>query len=260
MRQRNDQAFIELLNRVRTATQTDNDIKVIQSRSISPDDPNYPSSALHIWAENSPVDDHNKAKLEQLTGPLFVLKAKDQFPPNVKKQIINRVLARKRSETGGLNYEIHIKKGARVMLTTNINISDRLINGQIGSVFKVDVNPTNQKATVLYIKFDDPNAGKNLINTTSNVMAREHQVVPIQPVLAKIKIRPGKPSSPEIQRVQFPVALAWACTVHKVQGLTLDQVVVSTELVKQRSFNYGQIYVALSRATSLQGLYILGEI
>ena len=51
-----------------------------------------------------------------------------------------------------------------------------------------------------------------------------------------------------------------ACTVHKVQGLTLDQVVASTELVKQRSFNYGQIYVALSRATSLQGLYILGEI
>ena len=56
------------------------------------------------------------------------------------------------------------------------------------------------------------------------------------------------------------MTLAWACTVHKVQGLTLDQVVVSTELVKQRAFNYGQIYVALSRATSLEGLYISGEI
>ena len=67
---------------------------------ISPDDPDYPSNALHIWAENSPVDDHNKAKLEQLSGPLFVLQAKDQFPANVKKQDIDRVLARKRSETG----------------------------------------------------------------------------------------------------------------------------------------------------------------
>ena len=61
-------------------------------------------------------------------------------------------------------------------------------------------------------------------------------------------------------RVQFPVTLAWACTVYKVQGLTLDQVVLSTELIKQRSFNYGQIYVALSRATSLNGLYILGQV
>ena len=43
MRQKNDQAFTELLNRVRTASQTDNDIKIIQSRSISPSDANYPS-------------------------------------------------------------------------------------------------------------------------------------------------------------------------------------------------------------------------
>ena len=43
MRQKNDQAFTELLNRVRTASQTKDDIKIIQSRSISPSDPNYPS-------------------------------------------------------------------------------------------------------------------------------------------------------------------------------------------------------------------------
>lgn len=78
--------------------------------------------------------------------------------------------------------------------------------------------------------------------------------------MAKIKIRPGKPSSPEIQRTQFPLTLGYACTVHKVQGLTLKKVVVSFELLKQRSFNYGQIYVALNRSTSLQGLHILGNI
>ena len=67
-------------------------------------------------------------------------------------------------------------------------------------------------------------------------------------------------SSPKIQRIQFPIALAWACTVHKVQGLTLQNVVISFNLKKQRSFNYGQVYVSLSRSTSLQGLHILGEI
>ena len=85
MRQKNDQAFIELLNRVRTVTQTE-DMKIIQSRSISPDDPSYPSDALHIWAENAPVNEHNKNKLEELSGSLFILKAKDQYPTNVRKQ------------------------------------------------------------------------------------------------------------------------------------------------------------------------------
>ena len=217
-------------------------------------------SSLGDWAENSPVDDHNKNKLEELSGSLYIVKAKDQYPTNVRKQDIDRVLARGRSETGGLDYEIHIKEGSRVMLTTNICIADRLINGQMGTVVRVQANQPTDNPTVLYIKFDDPNAGKDLINTRGNRFAKENHVVPIEPVLAKIKIRPGKASSPEIQRVQFPVTLAWACTVHKVQGLTLDQVVLSTELVKQRSFNYGQIYVALSRATSLNGLYILGQV
>ena len=83
---------------------------------------------------------------------------------------------------------------------------------------------------------------------------RKNKLVPIKPILAKIELNPGKRSSPEIERLQFPLALAWACTVHKVQGLTLKKIVISFDLFKQRSFNYGQTYVALSRATSIQGL------
>ena len=260
MRQKDDQAFIELLNRVRIAKQTEDDITVIQSRSVLPTDPSYPTDALHIWAENAPVDDYNKKKLDQLPGSVFTLKAKDQYPTNVKKQDIDRVLGKTRSETGGLDYEILIKEGARVMLTTNISIPDRLINGQMGTVFRVIINQASNTPTIVYIKFDDPNAGKELVHNYPIPFARENNVVPIEPVSARIKIRPGKASSPEIQRVQFPITLAWACTVHKVQGLTLNKVVICTNLVKQRAFNYGQVYVALSRATSLQGLFILGEI
>ena len=112
----------------------------------------------------------------------------------------------------------------------------------------------------MYIKFDDSEAGKDAIAKHSNNFAHNSQAVPIVPVLTKIKIKPGKPSSSEIQRTQFPLTLAYACTVHKVQGLTLKNVVISFDLLKQRSFNYGQIYVALSRSTTLQGLHILGNI
>ena len=51
MRQKDDHKFTELLNRFRTATQTEDDIKSLQSTSITPSDRNYPSDALHIWAE-----------------------------------------------------------------------------------------------------------------------------------------------------------------------------------------------------------------
>ena len=260
MRQKDDLAFTQLLNRVRTASHTDDDIRCIQSRTISPDDENYPWDALHIFAENAPVDEYNVDHLEQLPSPQYVLEALDQFPPHVRKQDIEKVLSKGRSETGGLDTKILIKENARVMLTTNVDISDRLINGQLGTVIKVCVDNVTNKPSTIFVKFDDSNAGVSAIRNSSSSFARENNLVPIQPVLARIKVRPGKPSSPEMQRLQFPLTLAWACTVHKVQGLTLDNIVVSFDLKKQRYFNYGQVYVALSRATSLNGLHILGTL
>lgn len=73
--------------------------------------------------------------------------------------------------------------------------------------------------TLYTLSFDDSDAEKNATTKHSNSFARHNNVVPIDPVLTKIKIRPGKPSSPEIQRTQFPLTLGYACTAHKVQGL-----------------------------------------
>ncbi len=92
---------------------THDDIKVLQSRCITVSDPNYPSDALHIWAENAPVTEHNEKKLETVESPLFNLKAIDQYQKNVNKQDIDKILARGRSETCGLDSEIKIKEGSR---------------------------------------------------------------------------------------------------------------------------------------------------
>ena len=260
MRQKNDQAFTELLNRFRTGSQMDEDIRCIQSRTMQALNSNYLSDALHIWAENDPVNQHNNRKLEELPGTVFLLEARDEYPASVSKQDIDKVLSRGRSKTGGLDYKILIKENARVMLTSNIDIADRLINGQMGTVIKFGFNSNTQVPRVIYVKFDDNEAGKGLIDRSNNSFAKENKVVPIECILARFKVKPAKASSPEIQRVQFPITLAWTCTVHKVQGLTLDNVVISFDLFKQRSFNYGQVYVALSRCTSLNGIHILGRL
>ena len=187
-----------------------------------------------------------------------MLRSVDQYPIEVTKQDIDKFLTKGHSETGGLDFEILMKEGARVMLTTNIDITDRLINDEMGTAIKIHVDQSTNKPDKVYDKFDDERAGRITIDKSADLYATMNNVVPI--VLVKIKIRPGKPSSPEIQRIQFPLTLAWACTVHKVQGLTLENIVVSFDLFQQRSFNYGQAYVALSRATSLSGLHILGNI
>ena len=110
------------------------------------------------------------------------------------------------------------------------------------------------------MKFDDSNAGKETIRKSADPYATENNVVPLLPVISKIKVKNNRSSSPEIKRTEFPLTLAWACTIHKVQGLTLSKVVFSFELFNQRQFNYGQVYVALSRMKSLEQLFIVGEL
>ena len=89
-------------------------------------------------------------------------------------------------------------------------------------------------------------------------IARHHKAVPINRISADIKTHTKKAAAPAIKRTQFPIALSWACTVHKVQGLSLNQIVISFNLFKQKAFNSGQMYVALSRVTSLQGMFLTG--
>ena len=105
--------------------------------------------------------------------PLHVLQAVDRYPKNISQQEIERILSKERSYTGGLDLEISIKEGARVMLTNNVDISDRLINGQIGTVTRILVNKVSQKPTIVYIKFDD-DAGNLVIDKSGDMFAIEN--------------------------------------------------------------------------------------
>ena len=141
------------------------------------------------------------------------------------------------------------------MVTVNIDIKDRLINGHVGKVFgfKIVDNIINE----VYIKFQGSQIGRRAI--MNNQFTRANCVVRIEKCEADIPISKGS-DSPCIKRTQFPLALSWACMIHKVQGLSLNEGAVSFELRKQKYFGPVKIYTALRRVTDYNKFFCKGEL
>ena len=124
MRRRNDSAFGELLCRVRTAACTNDDLSVLQSREILSDSPNYPSHVLHnIYRLNVDVDTHNNIMLNALVAESeqYSIHACDAVAGQTS-HIDLANLSDKRADTGGLHSVLKLAEGARVMLTTNVDV------------------------------------------------------------------------------------------------------------------------------------------
>ena len=251
MRQRGDSPFSELLCRVRTNSCTSDDIDTLKSRIIPSDAVNYPTQALHVYRLNVDVDSRNALMLDNLApqSAQYTIKARDARAGQTT-HISLSAISDKRSETGGLHGILKLAIGARVMLTTNVDVSDGLVNGARGEVVHVVTNSDGEVTCVL-MKFDNSTVGHKSIQTSHYRSTYPHAVP-----LAKYEVvffAKGKRGS-EITRLQFPLTLAWATTIHKVQGLTLDEIVVD---MKGGRFSPGQAYVAFSRVKTLAGLHIL---
>ena len=81
------------------------------------------------------------------------------------------------TETGGLAYSLELKINARVMLTTNINIQDRLINGQIGTVKHIEIKENEVKT--IYLELDVKRAGQFRMSG-NDIIAKNNEWVPIK--------------------------------------------------------------------------------
>ena len=88
----------------------------------------------------------------------------------------------------------------------------------------------------VYAEFDDCKAGLKKMNSDS--FGKRHSWVPTEKSEDEVRIKSNRNSSPVIKRTQISLMLAWAWTVHIVQGLRLPQIVVSFQLLKQSNFNY----------------------
>ena len=173
-----------------------------------------------------------------MPGELYRVNAIDNISADCKYPLQSIVSAQNSTQTDtvGLEKCLELKVGAKVMVTVNIEIKDRLINGRVGEVigFKIIDNIINEVNT----KFEDPQIGRKAI--MFNQCTRANCVMPIEKCEVDIPISKGS-VSPSIRRTQFPLALSWACTIHKAQGLSLNEGVVRFELKKQKYFGPGQI-------------------
>ena len=270
MRQ-NDKKLSDLLLSIRTGPPVEGSVEDCLLKScqmtLNELDASYPKDALHVYAQNEHCHDRNMRRLAQVEGDMIELTATDTTrEPNTN--VKDFTFPSNPMKTGRLRSVLHLKEGARVMLTDNLDVTDGLTNGAMGTVtaFIFEVNPVQNKRVVraVLVKFDSKKVGKNAIGHSAYKTTCPNSV-PIKRVMKEFPIVPSnvnpavlmrRMNTVKCQRSQFPLFLAWAVTVHRVQGMTLDEIVVEMSLKKGR-YSAGMAYVAFSRIRSIDKLHIL---
>ena len=188
-----------LLNNVRIGKLTENDTELLKSRFVETNSELFPEDVVHIYSENEPARLHNISMFEKIDKESFTLNAVDQVPDRVPKHVYDRILGQRQSQTSGLAFKLTIKVGAKVMLTYNVDTTDKLINGQIGTIVYIETQ--NENIKTIYVKFDKPNIGLN--KRLGDNLAAQYGV-PIQKITIDIRTNLKREAAPIIKRTQFP--------------------------------------------------------
>lgn len=218
-----DRDFIDALNSCRLGLASPQLDEVIEERQTTVTEV---AGVMAIYPLRAQADAINKSKLSQLTSQTYFSKG-TVVQANTKqdKKIVEEWVLR----VARLPAELELKDQARLVFLIN-DSEGRYVNGTQGTILGIDT-----EKGVLSVQLDRP-------DVVINVSKVEEQVLDGNGALVG-KLR------------QFPVALGWALTIHKAQGMTLDSVVINMD----GHFADGQTYVALSRARSRDGLHLIGR-
>jgi hypothetical protein len=220
-RQKED-GFVRLLNKVRNNHMDADDFEDLHLRYDPTFRPDPDEKYITLTSHNKQADQINEQELYKLNTATYKYTAvvEDDFPENMYP----------------VDFELSLKEGAQVMFLKNDVIQKRYYNGKIGVIKSL----TKDKIIVdcdgaeIEVGKETWENSRYTLNRTDGKLEQE--------TLGTF--------------TQYPLRLAWAITIHKSQGLTFDKVMIDAGA----AFSSGQVYVALSRCTSLSGIVLLSKI
>ena len=168
-------------------------------------------------------------------------------------EVANITMPTNPHDTGNLNEILTVKINARVMITTNINVTDGLTNGAMGTVTNVVIDEKTGKMRTILVSFDSNHVGQEAMHTSVHKNTNQN-AVPIYQTQATFPI--NKKASYQATKSQFLLTLAWAVTIHKCQGLTLPEIVIDMTPAKGK-FKPGEAYIAFNRVRTIEKLHII---
>jgi ATP-dependent exoDNAse (exonuclease V) alpha subunit len=209
-----DNQLNEILNEIRSGFVSDDSIDLLNQALINKSASSFPTK---LYTHNFDVDKENRSQLAALFSETKLFTATSKGSDNLVEMLKKSVLT---------DEELKLKIGSKVMFIKN-NYDKNYMNGTLGEVTGYSDN------------------GFPLVKVTSG------EVIEAEPEEWKIEDEKGKTLA---LFNQVPLRLAWAITVHKSQGMTLD----AAEIDLRKTFEKGQGYVALSRLKTLESLVLLG--
>ena len=218
--------FVEILNQVRNNALTPESLAVLNSRVISDksDISDLLDKGIILSTHNAKVDAINQREMNRLDGKIYSYQAtiKDTFPESMFP----------------MDQTLSLKVGARVMFVKNDSSAEKCYyNGKLGVVTSLSTNAINvtcEDGTMVDVHKETWENIRYTSETGSDKVESE--------VIGSF--------------THYPLRLAWAITIHKAQGLTFDNVVIDAA----DAFAAGQVYVALSRCRTLEGITLLTPI
>ncbi|MCW5211302.1 HRDC domain-containing protein [Desulfobulbus sp. TB] len=219
-----DAGFIRLLNQVRNNQLDQTAINELNCRYLPDFSPEEDEGYITLTTHNRHADTINSKWLDQLNTKEFCFEAEisDDFPEHIYPAPA----------------DLYLKKGAQVMFVRNDpDAAKQYYNGKIGRIGKIT-------ATEIIVLCPRDNG--------------DDQKITVQPVVWEhIKYTLNQEKNEIEEEVvgtfeQYPLKTAWAITIHKSQGLTFDKAIIDT----QAAFAHGQVYVALSRCKTFEGLVL----
>ncbi|MCD4812884.1 helix-turn-helix domain-containing protein [bacterium] len=220
-----DARFIQLLNNLRNNEITEEDSQLLNQHYFPDIEKKNEDGYILLTTHNRMVDAKNKKALEKISEPSFFYEAELAGEFNDYMYPIEA--------------NLELKKGARVMFVKNdYSGEQRYFNGKIGTISslkkdEIEVGFLDGQVPVVVEPYTWENKKYTLARETNEIEEK---------VVGTFK--------------HYPLKLAWAVTIHKSQGLTFDKAIIDVG----KAFAPGQIYVALSRLTSLDGLILSSTI